>query len=137
MIRRAWLSVGAGLLMLAVSASSVFAFECYNASRSDTGNAAAGAHSNGLMSFERILADPNIVGLCPAGVDFVLAAVEADGRYRTDVLINSHTLMAGGLEKNGKTEKLHDGRGIDHLGAEFFAFVGPLVGQGFGICAAG
>ena len=113
--------------------ASAFAFECYNANRSDQGNLAA-AKAPALASLEEILADPEIVGLCPAGVDHVIEGLEEAG-YDTNVLINFRTLMAQGLEKNGKGEdKLHDGRGIDHLSEEFFATVDPLIGEGFGIC---
>jgi hypothetical protein len=114
---------------------SALAFECYNASRSDQGNAHA-AKSPALQSLSEVLADPEIVGLCPEGVEHVLAGLEDEG-YRTDQVINFRTLMAGGLEKNGQPqgeELLHDGKGIDHLGEEFFATVDPLIGEGFGIC---
>jgi hypothetical protein len=80
-----------------LTTASAFAFECYNASRSDQGNASAGANSNALMSLDKILADPEIVGLCPAGVDHVIQGLE-DAGFRTDQLINFHALMAGGLE---------------------------------------
>jgi hypothetical protein len=133
MLRR--LSTGAAVVIgtLALTASSAFAFECYNTQRSAKGNAAAGAHSQALWTFERILAEE--VGLCPEGVAHVLQAVDGAG-YRTDVLINFNALMAGGLEKSGNEAKLHDGKGIDHLGDEFFAFVEPITGEAFGICAA-
>jgi hypothetical protein len=110
------------------------AFECYNAVRSAQGNMSA-AQANALVSFEEILSDPEIVGLCPEGIDFVLAGLE-DAGYRTDVLINFRTLMARGLEQT-HPEKLQDGSGIDHLSEEFFATVDPLIGQAFEeFCAA-
>ena len=115
-----------------IATSSAFGFECYNANRSEQGNASA-ANASALMSIEEILSDPEIVGLCPAGVAHVIERLEEEG-FRTDVLINFHALMAGGLEKNGKEAKLHDGKGIDHLGEEFFATVDPLIGEGFEIC---
>jgi len=113
--------------------ASALAFECYNTQRSEQGNAAA-ARSTALMSLEEILSDPEIVGLCPAGVAHVLEGLEEEG-FRTDVLISFRTIMAQGLEKNGKGEaKLHDGKGIDHLGEEFFTVADSLIGEGFGIC---
>ena len=117
-LRRVAVGAGVGLGVIALSTSSAYAFECYNAVRSAAGNQAAGANSQALVSFERILADPEIVGLCPEGVDFTIAAVE-DAGYRTDILINFHTLMAGGLVRAGHEDQLHDGKGIDHLGEEF------------------
>jgi hypothetical protein len=133
MFGRAILVVDAAVVAVAVSGGSAFAFDCFNANRSDQGNASA-AKSQALESLREILANPDFVGLCRAGVDHVLEGLE-DAGFRTDILINSHTLMAGGLEKNGKDEeKLHDGRGIDHLSEEFFETADPLVGEGFGIC---
>ena len=118
----------AGIVGLATPAA---AFECYNAIRSAQGNQSA-AGSAALMSFEEILADPNVVGLCPEGVDFVLAGLE-DAGFRTDLLINFRTLMARGLVAQ-HPEKLQDGTGIDHLSEEFFATVDPLIGEAFGLC---
>jgi hypothetical protein len=123
---------GIAIAALVALATPAAAFECYNAVRSAQGNQSA-ARSNALFSFEEILSDPEIVGLCPDGVQFVLAGLEAAG-FRTDVLINFRTLMARGLERTHE-EKLHDGSGIDHLSEEFFATVDPLVEQAFGICA--
>jgi hypothetical protein len=107
------------------------AFECYNALRSAQGNMSA-AQSRALFSFEEILSDPEIVGLCPEGVEFVLAGLE-DAGFRTDVLINFRTLMARGLERT-HPEKLQDGSGIDHLSEEFFATADPLIGEAFELC---
>jgi hypothetical protein len=132
-IRRVLVGTAVGLGVVALSASSAYAFECYNAVRAAQGNQSA-AQANALFSFEEILSDPEIVGLCPEGVDHVLAGLE-DAGFRTDVLINFRTLMARGLETQ-QPEKLHDGSGIDHLSEEFFATVDPLIGKGFDICAA-
>ena len=118
-----------------IATSSAFAFECYNTQRSEHGNASA-ANASALMSIEEILGDPDIVGLCPAGGDHVIQGLD-EASFRTDVLINFHTLMAGGLEKNGKEAKLHDGKGIDHLSEEFFVVADPLIGEGFEICFGG
>jgi hypothetical protein len=123
----------AGLAAAAVIgfATPASAFECYNALRSAQGNMSA-ARANALFSFEEILSDPQIVGLCPDGVQFVLAGLE-DAGFRTDVLINFRTLMARGLERT-HPDKLQDGSGIDHLSEEFFATVDPLIGEAFGLC---
>jgi len=124
-------AVGVVTALLVVFATPAAAFECYNAVRSAQGNQSA-AGANALVSFEEILSDPEIVGLCPEGVQFVLAGLE-DAGFRTDVLINFRTLMARGLEKTHE-EKLQDGSGIDHLSQEFFATVDPLIGEAFGLC---
>jgi hypothetical protein len=124
-------AAGVATAVLVASATPAGAFECYNAVRSAQGNQSA-ANASALYSFEEILADPEIVGLCPEGVDFVIAGLE-DAGFRTDVLINFRTLMARGLEKQHE-EKLHDGSGVDHLSEEFFATVDPLIGEAFGLC---
>jgi len=124
-------AAGIATAVLIAFAAPAGAFECYNALRSAQGNMSA-ARSNALFSLEEILSDPEIVGLCPEGVQFVLAGLEEAG-FRTDVLINFRTLMAGGLERT-HPEKLQDGSGIDHLSEEFFATADPLIGQAFGMC---
>jgi len=126
-------SAGIAAALIVASAAPASAFECFNANRSAQGNASA-AGSNGLASIATILADPNIVGLCPDGVAFVIAGLEEAG-FRTDILINVHTIMASGLEKTGKEDKLADGQGIDHLSEEFFATADGLIGEAFGFCA--
>ena len=113
-MRRKILVSAIAAFVAVVATSSAFAFECYNTQRSEQGNASA-ANASALMSIEEILSDPDVVGLCSAGVAHVIEGLEGEG-FRTDVLINFHALMAGGLEKNGKEAKLHAGKGIDHLG---------------------
>ena len=109
---------------IALTGGMALAHECYNASRSDQGNASA-AKSQALVSGEEALA--MFCGLDAASADAVLAQLQGQG-FDTDFLINSHALMAGGLEKNGKgEEKLHDGQAIDHLGDEFFAALAALA----------
>jgi hypothetical protein len=133
MIKRLLFGGAAAVVAIVLTGGSAFAFECYNASRSATGNEHGGG--NGLASIAEILANPEIVGLCPAGVDHVIEGLDDQG-FKTDVLINQHTLMAGGLEKNGKGEDLlHDGQGIDHLSDAFFEAADTLIGEGFEICA--
>ncbi len=124
-------AVGIATAVLVAFATPAGAFECYNAVRSAQGNLSA-AGADALHSFEEILSDPEIVGLCPDGVQYVIDGLEAAG-FRTDVLINFRTLMARGLETRHE-EKLDDGSGIDHLSDEFFATVDPLIGQAFGLC---
>ena len=129
-MRRLWIVVAAVVVTIALSATSAFAFECYNTKRSANGNAAA-AGSQALWSFERILSSPEVVGLCPDGVDYVIDGLDELG-YRTDVLINFRALMASGLERSGNgAVLLHDGKGIDHLSEQFFADVDALIFTAF------
>jgi hypothetical protein len=129
MIYRLTAVLGAGVLALLV-ASSADAFFCYNANRSENGNAHA-ANSKALSSVDEFLTES--VGLCPAGVEHVKTGLE-DAGFRTDFLINERTVMASGLEKNGKHDKLSDGQGIDHLSQEFFDEADALIGEAFGLC---
>jgi|GEM_PF-6587063 len=109
---------------LSLTAGSAFAFECYNASRSDQGNAAA-AKAPALISAEEALG--MFCGLDSEAAAEVIAAMEADG-FDMDFLINGQTLMAGGLERNPKhAAKLDDSQGIDHLSDEFFIALFTLV----------
>ena len=66
---------------------SAYAFECYNVSRSDQGNASA-AKSKALVSPHEFLSEE--VGLCPDGVEHVLAGLE-DAGFQSDFLINQGT----------------------------------------------
>jgi hypothetical protein len=123
-IGRFVLSVSLATAVFALAGSSVLAFECYNASRPEQGNLSA-ANSPALVSLDEPLV--MFCGVDPAGTAAIKAALAAQG-FRTDVLINFRTLMAQGLEKNGKgEEKLHDGQAIDHLSEEFFAALFTLV----------
>ena len=131
MSHRILIALLAAFLALFMGASA-YAFECYNTQRSEHGNTSA-AKSPALASLEEILSDPEFVGLCPAGVEHVISGLE-DAGYRTDILINVHTVMAQGLEKAGHEAQLQDGKGIDHLSGEFFAVADVLIGEGFGIC---
>lgn len=134
MTRRIAVSGVASLAAFALATGPALAHECYNASRSEQGNASA-AGSPALMSFQEILGTPEIIGvdLCAAGIDQVLAGLQAAG-FRTDVLINGRALMAGGLEDTNP-DLLHDGQGIDHLSEAFFATVFPLIGAAAASCA--
>jgi hypothetical protein len=115
-----------------LSVGSAWAFECYNASRSANGNAHA-AKSPALSSPAEFLSEE--VGLCPAGVQHVLSGLEDEG-FRTDVLIKTNALMAGGVEKKGDPKGLlHNGKGVDHLSDDFFMTADQLIGEAFGICA--
>jgi hypothetical protein len=130
MVRKS--AVGAGIVAgaLFLSASSAFAFECYNANRSAQGNASA-AGAAALVSPQEFLAEE--VGLCPAGVAAVIAGL-GDAGFATDFLINGRTIMASGLERSGHEGKLHDGQGIDHLSDDFFATADELIGEAFELC---
>jgi hypothetical protein len=130
MLRRIILATTAAFAAVIMSGGSVWAFECYNASRSDQGDTAAG-DAAALLTLEEALAE--FAGLCPEGIDHVVTGLEVAG-FDTGILINGHALMARGLEETGKEDKLHDGQGVDHLSEAFFAAADPLIGEAFGLC---
>ena len=129
-VRKITTATAAVTAALAMTGGSAFAFECYNASRSEQGNAAA-AKAPALISAQEALA--LFCGLDAEASAEVIAALETEG-FATDFLINGQALMAGGLEMNGKgEEKLHDEQAIDHLGEDFFAAlvsIAPECGEG-------
>lgn len=108
--RRLATVVGAMLTILALTATAAFAHICYNASRSDTGNANA-ARSQALGSGTEFLGLLQSVG-CTAEADALEAALTADGLDPANILVNERAVMARGVV--GKSQSL-DGRGIDHL----------------------
>lgn len=120
MIRRLTQLTATTAAAVLLSATGAAAHECYNASRSDTGNANA-VNGQALYSYDELLDL-----LCPAG-----AAIVEDGvtshQFDTDgILINAHALMGGG---NHET----DGRAIDYLPGWF----SESIGMAFGACFAG
>lgn len=111
MRRRLVTLVGTTLTILALTASSALAHYCYNASRSDRGNEAAGAHSTVFVTVgELIDMLPEFTGLCPDGVEYLHAWAAEEGL--ADRLVHTRAVMAGGAE--GSTVSL-DGQGVDHL----------------------
>jgi len=131
MIKKLLAATGIGVTAVMLTAGSTWAYECYNTSRSDTGNA-NGAKGQAMASLEEILGGE--FGLCQDGIDHIVDGLEAEG-FDGDALINFRAMMAGGLERNGNGEELlHDGQGIDHLSEDFFELADQLIGEAFGIC---
>jgi hypothetical protein len=122
-MRKFLVSVSLVVAAFVLTGGTVLAFECYNTERSDQGNeSAAGAPA--LISLDEALV--MFCGVDPADTGAIKSELEDEG-FRTDVLINGHALMAGGLEKSEEgEEKLDDGQGIDHLTDEFFAALAEI-----------
>lgn len=122
--RKLVIGVPVVITAIAMSGGTAFAFECYNASRSDRGNDAAAA-SQALVSLDEAL--QLFCGLSEDEADAIIEQMEAM-EFETDFLLNGHALMAGGLERNGTgEEKLHNGQAIDHLTDEFFEALFTLI----------
>lgn len=112
MRRRLTTVVGGTLTILALTASSAFAHVCINASRSDTGNAAARANSQVFITVDELieLLPVFIPELCDDAV--VYLHDWAAGAGVSDKLIHTKVTMASGTEG---TSLSSDGLGIDHL----------------------
>ena len=121
MLRRIASASLLSLLILAVGASSVFAHECFNASRSDQGNTGA-QHSDNWFNlttefvFTVILPEEAGVELTPDQLAWALDQADAAGipsgfviRIDKTIGFNANEEIAPGFAKNGG-----NGRGIDH-----------------------
>lgn len=120
MNRRLTTVVGTTVALLALGTTSAAAHECYNASRSDTGNAHA-VNGQGLSSIDELY---DI--LCDEGDALVQDAIDAAGFDPDGVLVNVNALMGAGKQAT-------DGRAIDYLPPE----VSQAIGMSFGVCFGG
>jgi len=136
---------------VALMAAPAFAHECYNASRSETGNIQIGAHSPAFNTLDEVAMGffsapaPDGLGLCPTGAQYLLTQLEAaaalpgSGIDMTWVVSN-RTVQASGLDHttNARAQQnLSNGTGIDHLGenAAVGAVIGANIGTAIGICS--
>jgi hypothetical protein len=102
-----------------LSTTGASAHECYNASRSATGNANA-VNGQGLSSYGELLDE-----LCPAGDAIVEAAVAANDFDTDGILVNVNALMGAGKQET-------DGHAIDYLPGWFSQSIGAAFGACFG-----
>jgi hypothetical protein len=119
MIRRAVTLLGTTIALLILSATGASAHECYNASRSATGNAHA-VNGQALVSYDELLGL-----LCPAGAAIVEAAVTANEFDTDGILVNSNALMGAGKQAT-------DGHAIDYLPGWFSESIDTAFGTCFG-----
>jgi hypothetical protein len=146
--RKFSMSVIGGLAAVVLAAGPVAAHECYNASRSDTGNQQIAAHSPSYVTLDEsalaFFTDPGGLGLCPAGAQYLLDQIHAaaalpDSGIDLNWVISNRSLQAGGLENASSAraaENLADGTGIDHLAenAALGAVIGANVETAAGMC---
>jgi hypothetical protein len=124
MLRKSVTAFASGLGVLVLAATPAFGHECYNASRSATGNANA-EKGVALSSYDELLTE-----LCPEGAAIVQAWV-SENNFATDgILVQVNALMGGGAHHNGN--KPTDGHDIDYLPAGF----SEAVGTAFFTCFA-
>ena len=137
----------AGVVGLAGMAGPAAAHECYNASRSSTGNQQIAAHSPAYDTFDETALGffQFGLGLCPAGAQYLLdqvhvaAALPGSGIDLTWVVSN-RTVQAGGIDHSPSAragENLTNGTGIDHLAenAALGAVIGANIGAAGAMCA--
>ena len=142
--------VGAGATV-ALMATPAFAHECYNASRSDTGNIQIGAHSPAFATLDEVAMGfftapaPDGLGLCPAGAQYLVdqlnaAAAQPGSTIDLNWVVSTRTVQASGLDNSPNAraqQNLSNGTGIDHLGenAEIGAIIGANIGTAIGMCS--
>ena len=122
--------IPAAVTALVLGASAASAHECFNASRSQQGNEAAGTHSQAWIYLD-LAAELQGAGT-PAQVDCLLAELGAAGVPMT---LSLHVKGATGQDgviaaHNPNEEHATDGRGIDH----FFDAYGAAFGGAFETC---
>lgn len=118
-MRRLLTLLATTIAFVLLGTTGAVAHECFNASRSDTGNANA-ENGQALVSYDELLGL-----LCPAGSSMVAAAVDEHDFDTEGILVNANTVMGG-----GKAET--DGRGIDYLPGWFSESIGAAFGTCFG-----
>ena len=139
MLSRMLTNVGAGVALAAAlalgSGAAAYAHECYNASRSEKGNAQASSKSQAwstLVVADAIQGDADNGFISQEEADCVKAAYAA-----TDAP-DSFTIMVKGAVGQGGTIAFHnpngshatDGKGIDHA----FAAYGEEIGGSYAAC---
>ncbi len=102
MIRRVTTMTGTTLALMMLSATAASAHECYNASRSDSGNEHA-VNGQALVSYDELLDL-----LCAEGDALVMTAVTTHGFDTGGILVNEKALMGAGKQAT-------DGRAIDYI----------------------
>ena len=126
MLRRIARASLLSLLLLVVAASSAFAHECYNASRSEQGNTGA-QHSDNWFNltiefvFTGILPEESGIELTPDQLAWALDQADAAGIPSGWVIRIDKTLGFNGKGELTPGFSLHDadGRGIDHAVAAY------------------
>jgi len=148
-LKKLSLSATGALAVVLLIAGPAVAHECYNASRSATGNQQIAAHSPSFNTLDEtlfgFLTSPEGFGLCPAGAQYMVdqvhaaAALPGSGIDLTWVVSN-RTVQAGGIDHSPSARagaNLTNGTGIDHLAenAALGAVLGANIGTAAGMCA--
>jgi hypothetical protein len=132
---RAATVVAAAAALVTVSAGSAWAHDCFNASRSDTGNAAAGSHSQAwfTLAISDAVAEDVANGLYTEeqGVCVYQAWLDGGGPVSVTFHVKGANGSGGILAENNPNEGLlSNGRGIDHFSAAY----ADLIATAFSAC---
>jgi hypothetical protein len=131
-VRAAGAVATAGAL-LAVSAGSASAHECYVANRSAQGNASVAEHSAAWTSFTLSFVVTQFLGQTQEVADCVVAAAPGAGVPTMFVVGGKQAVGSGGviMENNPNAARATDGHGIDHAEDVYGAtIVGLVLGCG-------
>jgi hypothetical protein len=148
-LRKFPMAVMGAMAAVLLVAGPAAAHECYNASRSDTGNQQLAAHSPSYSTFDEtafgFFTAPDGLGLCPAGAQYLLdqvhvAAAQPDSGIDLNWVISNRTVQAGGIDHSPSARaqaNLTDGKGIDHLAenAALGAIIGANIATAAGMCS--
>jgi hypothetical protein len=148
-LRKFPMAVMGAMAAVLLVAGPAAAHECYNASRSDTGNQQLAAHSPSYSTFDEtalgFFTAPDGLGLCPAGAQYLLdqvhvAAAQPDSGLDLNWVISNRTVQAGGIDHSPSARaqaNLTDGKGIDHLAenAALGAVIGANIATAAGMCS--
>ena len=128
MFRRTLTNIGAGIALAAAgvlaTGAAAYAHECYNANRSDQGNAGAG---NSQAWYTLVVADALAGELPPDLAECVLTEyTNAGGPATFTVMVKGAQGQGGTIASNNPhVEKTGDGSGIDTI---FGAYGGAILG---------
>jgi hypothetical protein len=148
MLRKLFVTVAAVGALVALAAGPAAAFDCYNTSRSDQGNASLAAHSPAFMTFDQAAfgfltsPPPDGPGLCDAGAQWMIDQLNANlaSFGLTDTtMISAVTVQAQGLfhvSNDRASANQSNGKGVDHLDANqaLNDFIGAHLAAAFTHC---
>ncbi len=146
-LRKFPVSVVGAVAVVVLVAAPAAAHECYNASRSTTGNQQIAAHSPAYDTFDETALGFFTfgLGLCPTGAQYLLDQVHAAAALPGSGIdlawvVSNRTTQAGGIDHSPSAragENLMDGKGIDHLAenAALGEVIGANIGTAGGMCA--
>ena len=139
MFSRTLTNVGAGVALAAALAlgtgAAAYAHECYNPSRSDQGDAKAGANSQAwftLVVNDAIQGDVTTEFITQEEADCIKAAYAGSGAPASFTVMVKGAVGQGGVIAAHNPNLAHaaDGKGIDHI----FPAYGEQIGGSYALC---